>query len=455
MSGPKVVRVRTREERTAECLGLIDRLQASIEQLEAFERHHDRGRPDVSSTRALLLADLKSRVAAGSFDEVERIVQKERDKMVFEREELERVILEETASLALRRRRTQLLADALSQRWKASGRSLPAALSAIGSLLSTDEGLEKAEQAVGQMLGEYVQAAAPDNDGAPTQTQRQLASGLSSGESIQSLTDWAARQASQSSGESLGRLERVIAEAAALDTSASGTTFLSRAKRIKSESDPQLQARQIDSLLLEWATRRRKLKEHAAAASKARGLLLTLSRDSGEEAKRISARLSAALSQDTGRFAEVIAEAERHLAAVMRSKAAKSRREAVLRGLRTLGYEIGSNLNTATPKAGRMVLRKPDRGGYGVELMVPDGAERVQVKVVAIAGECARDRTSDRKAETSWCADFSTLQVILKEEDTEVAIEHALGVGVAEMTEVSIDEDVELAGPAAADLRRP
>jgi hypothetical protein len=455
MSGPKVVRVRTREERTAECLALIDRLQASIEQVEAFERHHDRRRPDVCSTRALLLADLKSRVAAGSFDEVERIVPKERDKVIFEREELERVILEEAASLALRRRRTQLLADALGQRWKASGRSPPAALSAIGSLLSTDEGLEKAEQAVGQMLGEYVQAAAPDNDGAPTQTQRQLASALSPGESIQSLTDWVARQASQSSGDSLGRLERVIAEAAALDTSESGVTFLSRAKRIKFESDPQLQARQIDSLLLEWPTRRRKLKEHAATASKARELLLTLSRDSGEEAKRIAARFSAALSQDTERLAEVISETERDLAAMTRSNAAKSRREAVLRGLRTLGYEIGSNLNTATPKAGRMVVRKPDREGYGVELMVPEGAERVQVKVVAIAGECARDRTNDRKAETSWCSDFSTLQVILKKEGTEVAIEHALGVGVAEMTEVSIDDDVELAGLAAADLKRP
>jgi hypothetical protein len=74
---------------------------------------------------------------------------------------------------------------------------------------------------------------------------------------------------------------------------------------------------------------------------------------------------------------------------------------------------------------------------------------------VAIAGECARDRTSDHKAETSWCSDFSSLQAVLKKEGTEVAIEHALGVGVAEMTEVSIDNDVELARPAAADLKRP
>ncbi len=41
--------------------------------------------------------------------------------------------------------------------------------------------------------------------------------------------------------------------------------------------------------------------------------------------------------------------------------------------------------------------------------MVPEGAERVQVKVVAIAGECARDRMSDHLGETSWCSDFSTL----------------------------------------------
>jgi hypothetical protein len=207
-------------------------------------------------------------------------------------------------------------------------------------------------------------------------------------------------------------------------------------------------------LLLEWPAQRRKLREHAAAAAKARALLLTLSRDPSEDATRMSAWLNASLPHDTDRLAEVIVEIEGKLAAVRHSIAARSRREAVLRGLRTLGYEIGTQLNTATPTAGRLVMRKTDRDGYGVELMVPEGAERVQLKVVAIAGERARDRTNDRTAETSWCSDFSSLRAMLKKEGTEIAIEQALGIGVAEMTEVSIDNDVDLARLAAADLKR-
>jgi hypothetical protein len=94
MSGPKVVRVRTREERTAECLVMIDSLQAAIEQLEAFERHHDCSRTELSAKRATVLADLKSKVAAGLFEQVERTVPKERQNIIFVREEVERTVLE-------------------------------------------------------------------------------------------------------------------------------------------------------------------------------------------------------------------------------------------------------------------------------------------------------------------------------------------------------------------------
>jgi len=456
MSGPKVVRIRTREERIAECLTLIDRLQASIEQLEALERRHDRTRPDFSRNRIRLLDDLNAKVTAGSFDEVQRVAQTERDTVVFEREELERAIVEKAVSLASRKCRIQQLADGLSQRARAEGRPPPASLNTIPNLLSTDEGIETAEHAVSQMLSEYIEASTRGSNRALSQTQRQLASALSSGESIESLADWAARRAAESAGNLLGQLERVIAELTALDPSESGAQFLARARRIKSEPDPQLQARQIDSLLLEWPAQRRKLKEHAAASSKARELLLILSREPQEQAaKAIAARLIATLSQGTVRLTASITEAERYLTAAARSKAAQARRDAVLRGLRTLGYEIGGNLNTAAPKAGRVLVRKPASQGYGVELMIPEGAERMQVKVVAISGERARDRASDHKAETAWCSEFTNLQATLKKEGTDLAIEHALGVGVAEIAEVSIDNDVDLSRLSAADLKRP
>ncbi len=42
---------------------------------------------------------------------------------------------------------------------------------------------------------------------------------------VQSLTDWAAERALRAAGDSLGRLERVIAELATLDSSETGIYF--------------------------------------------------------------------------------------------------------------------------------------------------------------------------------------------------------------------------------------
>src|SRR5262249_14536729 len=62
--------------------------------------------------------------------------------------------------------------------------------------------------------------------------------------------------------------------------------------------------------------------------------------------------------------------------------AAFARREAVLKGLAELGYELGETMDAAWVRDGRLVLRKANRPDYGVELLGGVNAAKLQMRVV-------------------------------------------------------------------------
>jgi len=439
MSGPKVVRVRTREERQAECLTLIDSLRAAIEGYEAFAGHHDLARPEEVSRRAQLLRSLQQSVAQGSFDRVESICAEEQAKLRFERDEIEREVIDRAASVAQRRRRSHFLAEALIRRMQDGGRTPPPELKAVLDRSSSAD-LEQIEAVVSRCLAHYTAESVSEQPRTATSAQQKLAATLSSDAKPESLAEWAVRRAAETTRQASGRLDTLIEEITALDASEAGSALFSRARRVRAEPDTVTRTQQIDSLLLEWATRRRALRERAEVILKSQCLLAALERTNEAPARELSSRLKGISMRESEELPAILTEAEAYLAVHRRTAAAIARRQAVLRGLATLGYEIGSELATATPASGRIVVRKPDHPAYGVEVMVPREAERMQVKVVAVAGAGTRDSTSDRDAETLWCSDLSRLQEFLRKDGSELAIEKALGVGVVPLPQVSLDE---------------
>jgi hypothetical protein len=71
--------------------------------------------------------------------------------------------------------------------------------------------------------------------------------------------------------------------------------------------------------------------------------------------------------------------------------------------------------------------------------MMPQGAPRFQVKVVAFKGAAeARNAARDRDAETSWCGEFTKLQAMLKSDGTDLTIEQAKGIGAVPVAEVTM-----------------
>jgi hypothetical protein len=142
-------------------------------------------------------------------------------------------------------------------------------------------------------------------------------------------------------------------------------------------------------------------------------------------ALRLAAQVNEASEAES--LEAAIAAAQAALDASRRRRAADARRTAVLQGLSSLGYTVTEGMATALAEGGRLVVKKPDMAGYGVEVAGGAEAERLQVRAVALSK--VRDTTKDHDGETAWCSDFSHLREALAAVGTDVVIEKALPVG--------------------------
>ena len=82
---------------------------------------------------------------------------------------------------------------------------------------------------------------------------------------------------------------------------------------------------------------------------------------------------------------------------------------------------------TAWAENGRIVVKKPNEEGYGVELGAVEDAERMQVQLVSF--DQSINASQDLNRETVWCSEFFHLKLALEQSGTALHIEKALPVG--------------------------
>jgi hypothetical protein len=432
MSGPKVVRVRTREELATECHTLIDTLRAEIEHCEVFARAHDFIDSAASQRRSALVQELIRRVDAGDFEAVRRACQAEAASIRAERQHIEDEVFRVAADSASRRRRCQYMAASLAKRLQLANRAIPAEIEAarLGQIGESDEELGSVESVVSHVLAELTHEAAKTEEKGLTKELRQLAAILSGADPGSGKPTVVGARFTSSSK----RLDRAMGEVRTLDKGEIGSQLFTRMHAIANEPDSPQTAMRIDSMILEWVNRRKALGEIADKRVRATQLAYGLSHHSDGQAHGLAARLAQATDDDLD---VAIAAASRYLDQKSLEAAAILRREAVLKGLAALGYEIGSELSTMWAKHNRAIVGKPDQSSYGIELTGPADASQMQVRVVAFAAPgLGRDAAQDRDAETKWCGEFARFQKLLDQEGTSVSVLHARGVGTAPVTHV-------------------
>lgn len=179
------------------------------------------------------------------------------------------------------------------------------------------------------------------------------------------------------------RLDKLLAEIEVTERE-NAQPFLARVALIAQESSSSRRSLLTDSLILDLVAylNERKVKELAIASM--REIRCELRRLTSKSAKDLEGLLTKAIDSNDISSAKLLRD--RGIALLKeetKAMAGASRREAILKGLSELGYEVRENMATAWAEDGRIVVRKPNEKGYGVELGAVGDAERMQVQLVS------------------------------------------------------------------------
>ncbi|WP_017905950.1 hypothetical protein [Pseudomonas asplenii] len=437
MSGPKVVRIVTREEILAICEAHLQRLARALERWqEQAGRIGELSEADRAATqarherlRALLqqdqLRELQKAVPI-EIDFLERDLEEREERAIIratEKRQQQRRVHENAATLlkALRGRPGLVTGDLLQQ---------------VSELA---QGIRREDADSLLAKGFALLATAPGQEVLDAE-QQALAQRLKSDAPAPSLADWINSQPLDSSRDiRLLRIDRHIAELQLLQGAPAAEAFVLRLEKAEAESRPQTRNLLLDSLVLDLAHATRRYQDQRAHFNKLQDLAAEVAAFQDAAHQSLLEQVAGCqASQGLQQVTELIEHCKAVIAAHLQAQAAIARRQAVLQGLASLGYETREGMETAWARNGRVVLRKTATPGFGVEVGGKADTGRLQVRAVAMTHE--RDKTRDRDIETIWCGEFQRLQALLKSQGGDLIIEQALEVGQVELKVVAVAE---------------
>lgn len=440
MSGPKVVRIVTREELEAICIGHIAAVEDAANELKRCAKRYE-----VSNDA--LTSDMDGRV-----DQLRRLFEQERWAdiqkqapliVTFLKAEGEKIRAKAIAAAEAARSKRRRLID--------SARTIIAALEARGQNPTAPlrEVAIRAESAHEGELSEleaiisqgYTTLTKTSDASGTTKAQAELARRLGSGEKGQALQEWLASQGGTGSTLDI-RLDELMAEIEVLEDPHIVQSFKARAAAVSAEPSTQRRALLTDSLTIELAQLSHQRRQAQTAADKLRVLRGCLRAFESAEARAMDQDISSALTNGSRDQSEALAvRAGQLINAEMSKLAASARRRAVLGALSKLGYEVREDMSTVWARDGRLVLQKPNVQDYGVELGSARDVARLQIRLVGAERPAThRDTRRDRDMETIWCTEFSQLQQMLATSGTEMTVERAIEAGVQPVKSIAMPE---------------
>jgi hypothetical protein len=432
MSGPKVVRIVTREEIIAICERQIATLKAAVAQWQKVgERNSVLTPEDIAIANGRVVA-MQQLLAADKFVELQKQVPLEIGFLTSDVDRRIAAVAERKAAARREARQLVRAAASLSNALAAKGLVVPPAL-----LRPETTRQDELREAVRQGFTLLQPSAAP---AAVTNRQRELASRLAGDDKRSTLAEWLASQERQGVDEpGLLIVERRYEELHALDPEAS-QAFADRLEKLSTDGSNR-RSLLIDSLALDITNAHKTAVAKASVIAELRGIeaeLKYLGDPSVEPHLKAIDRLLAE-SPDLSEFHAEIASSKETLLALVEQRAAIERRRAILAGLADLGYEVKEGMETAWVEDGRVVLKSTKSPSYGVEVG-GNPFTSMQVRTVGFATSgVVRNTVGDIAAETEFCGDFSKLQARLAADGGALEIVKALGIGTTAVKAVAMD----------------
>ncbi len=416
MSGPKVVRVITREERLASGEALLRRLDAALGVWELSAVEAGAAPAELRACKARR-NELELKLRADKFDEFARaaaaevgFLEADVDKRV---ERAAQIRAQEKARLENGRE----LAKSLLRQGALSPQDVAGLQSAVDGELE----LKEMDGVIARAWQSLYQPSAPQ----ASEVQIALAARLGAGESAADFADWQSRSVVASP-----QVTALLAHVANLELLGAGEKAFHLQQEIRAVcelDDEAVRRMRFDSLLVTV----KRLKEEALALSRLRRQATLLSAEAVmvEGGTDIANSLAVAVLAGQDELQAALKLAQVRLDEARALMVADSRRRAVFAGLQQLGYQVNEQLSTATSTGGRLVMHDAAEPNYGVEVTSGVGMERIQLRTVALTAN--RDSSKDIPAEQRWCGDFGDFQKNLKVQGIEIVVEKALGVGAA------------------------
>lgn len=276
-------------------------------------------------------------------------------------------------------------------------------------------------------------------------SQLALAARLAGGEKTEDFEVWRRRE--MASSPRLEALYEHIAELELLGQASRASELHEEMLTTLAIPEEVVREMRFDSLVISL----KRAKEDAVALDKLQQKAAFLGAELApfREGMEVVLTLQAAARGAISELQAAVTAGEQRLTELQAAQVADARRRAVLDGLQQLGYLVHEELSTATSAGGRLVVRNPASTGYGVEIAAGVGMERLQVRTVAF--DTNRDSSGDIPAEQRWCDDFGALKEALKAQGSDVVVERAMGVGMVpiKLLSTSTADEVRRASSAA------
>lgn len=429
MSGPKVVRIVTREEIQALCNAELARLDAALgqwvrlaekaggltqEELESAKRRRD---------------ELAALITADRFLEFQKSAGQEIAFLASDSQMRLARIAEQRAAAAAAARRQRQAASALMNTLRSKGITISEDLS--GRLRAVVEGKE--DQAA---MAQGFAALSPPSDGGAEERKRLAALHRDNG-TVPSWEEWMRSQPLSADEARLVKVDRRLAEVEGLGPAE--PRLLAAREAAEAENNDKRRALLLDSLELDLAGLIAAAKTRAALDAELSQSLAALKSLSTAAYEELAARRAALVADDA--LAPLLEEVKAAIEDARTSIAARARRDAVLSALAGLGYEVTEGMETAWANDGQLVLRSAARPDYGVE--INGQAERLQMRAVAFEeGDAAvPDQARDRDAEAIWCGEVGALREALDRSGGELEIVKARAIGEVPLKRVKGGKD--------------
>lgn len=432
MSGPKVVRIVTRQEVERICrqqLALFEQAAADFQSCAMRNGVWDSSCEETIRKRR---SRLQSLFQNEQWLDVQKQGRLQTEFLTAEAKRLESSAIDRAQSERRKHRQLVDSARTIISALQQTGRAVPkelADLEADATRASLDE-LSRIVETAFRALRESEKT--PES----TKEMRELAARLGAGEAHISFAEWAAsKQAGDAKDQ---RLDRLLAEVEVLQ-GGSAQGFAERISAISAEESANRRTLLTDSLILDVAAHVKMLRSHDAGISAMKEARAGLLGDSAE-INSIRHQLDAAISEQ--RFIDadrLVAAARLAMSAETSAMAAIQRREAILEAFAALGYEVREGMATAWAQNGRIVVKKPGVADYAVELGTTTTAEQMQIRLVG-ARNPGEPRTTrrDQDMETQWCGDFTRLRELVSKRGGELSLERALPVGAQAVKTVDL-----------------